>query len=91
MTELTDRLPSYVTRFIGREQEIAELEARLARASLVNICGVGGLGKTRLAIEVARRFSGVEKRVLGSAHRSVGSSGPGDGDRAGNRDARSVR
>jgi predicted ATPase/DNA-binding NarL/FixJ family response regulator len=62
MTELVaDRLPSYVTRFIGREQEIAELEAMLGPSGLVNICGVGGLGKTRLAIEVARRLSGVEK------------------------------
>jgi predicted ATPase len=62
MTELiTDRLPSYVTRFIGREREIAELEAMLGPSGLVNICGVGGLGKTRLAIEVARRLSGVEK------------------------------
>jgi predicted ATPase/DNA-binding NarL/FixJ family response regulator len=62
MTELiADRLPSYVTRFIGREREIAELEAMLRPSGLVNICGVGGLGKTRLAIEVARRLSGVEK------------------------------
>jgi predicted ATPase/DNA-binding NarL/FixJ family response regulator len=62
MTELVaDRLPSYLTRFIGREREIAELEAMLGPSGLVNICGVGGLGKTRLAIEVARRFSEAEK------------------------------
>jgi predicted ATPase len=58
---LADRLPSYLTRFVGREQEIAELEAMLEPRGLVTICGVGGLGKTRLAFEVARRLSEAEK------------------------------
>jgi hypothetical protein len=56
-----DRFPSYLTRFVGREREIAELEAMLEPRGLITICGVGGLGKTRLAIEVARRFSEAEK------------------------------
>ena len=50
-----DRFPSYLTRFVGREQEIAELEAMLDPRGLVTICGVGGQGKSRLAIEVASR------------------------------------
>jgi predicted ATPase/DNA-binding NarL/FixJ family response regulator len=54
---VADRLPSYVTRFVGREEEIAELETMVKPGGLVNICGVGGLGKTRLAIELARRWS----------------------------------
>ena len=51
-----DRLPTYLSRFVGRERELAELQELCARARLVTICGVGGLGKTRLAIELARRL-----------------------------------
>ena len=51
-----DRLPTYLSRFVGREPELAELQELCARSRLVTICGVGGLGKTRLAIELARRF-----------------------------------
>ena len=47
-----DRLPTYLTRFVGRDRELAELTARSSR--LVTLCGVGGIGKTRLAIEVAK-------------------------------------
>lgn len=50
-----DRLPTYLTRFVGREREIAALENLLWRHRVVTLCGVGGAGKTRLAIEVARR------------------------------------
>ena len=52
-----DRLPAYLTRFVGRKREIAELEGMLQSPGLVTVCGVGGLGMTRLAIEVARRRS----------------------------------
>ena len=51
----SDRLPTYLTRFVGREQELDALVARSA-ARLVTICGVGGAGKTRLAIELAKRL-----------------------------------
>ncbi|HET9648082.1 MAG TPA: LuxR C-terminal-related transcriptional regulator [Microlunatus sp.] len=51
-----DALPTYLTRFVGRRREMGELAARLEGARLVTVCGVGGAGKTRLAIEVAKRW-----------------------------------
>src|ERR1700756_2610683 len=41
------------TSFIGREPEVAELQATLKAHRLVTLTGVGGVGKTRLALEVA--------------------------------------
>src|ERR1700746_1870324 len=42
--------------FIGRETEVAEVEAALRAHRLVTLTGVGGVGKTRLATEVAARL-----------------------------------
>ena len=53
-----DRLPTYLTRFVGRSQELADLETLLGSNRLVTICGVGGTGKSRLAVEAARRCAG---------------------------------
>jgi len=50
-----DTLPTYLTRFIGREREIAAVLSMLHPGRLVTVCGVGGAGKTRLAIEAAKR------------------------------------
>jgi predicted ATPase/DNA-binding CsgD family transcriptional regulator len=47
-------LPASLTSFIGRERELAEVRARLADVRLLTLTGVGGCGKTRLALEVAR-------------------------------------
>ena len=49
-------LPSQLTSFIGREQEIAQLKDLLTTKRLVTLTGAGGAGKTRLAIEVADRL-----------------------------------
>jgi predicted ATPase len=44
------------TSFIGREWEIADVEAAVRAHRLVTLTGVGGVGKTRLAMEVAARL-----------------------------------
>jgi predicted ATPase/class 3 adenylate cyclase len=41
------------TSFIGRESEVAELQGAVKAHRLVTLTGVGGVGKTRLALEVA--------------------------------------
>jgi predicted ATPase len=48
-------LPYQLTSFIGREQEIAQLESLVTSNRLVTLTGSGGAGKTRLAIEAASR------------------------------------
>ena len=50
-------LPYRLTSFIGREQEIAQLEELVTANRLVTLTGTGGAGKTRLAIEVASRLA----------------------------------
>ena len=45
------------TSFIGRESEVAELHAAVKAHRLVTLTGVGGVGKTRLAVEVAARLA----------------------------------
>jgi predicted ATPase len=54
-------LPPVLTRFFGRQQESARLVDFLSRRTvrLVTLAGPGGVGKTRLAIEVAHRLVGV--------------------------------
>jgi predicted ATPase/DNA-binding CsgD family transcriptional regulator len=48
-------LPVAQSSFIGRERELTELAALLARSGLVSLVGPGGAGKTRLAIEAIRK------------------------------------
>jgi predicted ATPase len=48
-----NNLPLQVTNFVGRETELAELEALLESNRLVTIVGAGGIGKTRTALQVA--------------------------------------
>ena len=49
-------LKSASTSFVGREMLVAELEIAVKANRLVTLTGVGGVGKTRLALEVAARL-----------------------------------
>jgi len=51
--EIPNNLPQAQTSFVGREREISELKARLAHTRLITLLGMGGLGKTRLSLQVA--------------------------------------
>lgn len=46
-------LPRQTTSFVGRREDAAKIEALLDAGALVTIVGAGGIGKTRLALEVA--------------------------------------
>src|SRR5207245_1187663 len=76
-------LPLMLTRFFGREEEIARLlsllspkedakepSEKVTTPRLITLTGPGGAGKTRLAVEVARRLSGDVGRGAGRPHAS---------------------
>lgn len=51
--DIPNNLPHQGTSFIGREREIDEVKDMLASARLITLLGMGGLGKTRLSLQVA--------------------------------------
>jgi len=58
-------LPAPSTRLFGRDADVAEIAARLADTRLLTLTGVGGVGKTRLALSVAQQLG---LRQIGRAH-----------------------
>jgi predicted Ser/Thr protein kinase len=67
--------PERMTSFVGREDDIDRVKALLESSRLVTVAGPGGIGKTRLALEVA----GVLAPRYGEHVRFVGLAGVGDG------------
>ncbi|GGU35362.1 ATP-binding protein [Lentzea flava] len=53
-------LPAQTTTFIGRRAVLAETGALLGRARLVTLAGTGGVGKTRVALEIGRAVARAE-------------------------------
>ncbi|MDX6389967.1 MAG: hypothetical protein QOJ73_1030 [Streptosporangiaceae bacterium] len=51
-------VPVPVTSFVGREKDLAAVTGLLGEARLLTLHGPGGVGKTRLALEVASRTGG---------------------------------
>ncbi|MFI5387673.1 MAG: BTAD domain-containing putative transcriptional regulator, partial [Fimbriimonadales bacterium] len=47
------RIPKPLTNLIGREGAVAEVRALLRRSRLITLTGTGGIGKTRVALQVA--------------------------------------
>ena len=50
---LQNNLPVQLSRFIGRDRELAEVRALVESSRLVTLTGAGGCGKTRLSLQVA--------------------------------------
>ena len=48
-----NNLPGELTSLVGREEQLADLRGLLGKTRLLTLVGVGGVGKTRLAIRLA--------------------------------------
>src|SRR3984885_1812592 len=54
---ISQRLPVQFNSFVGREADIAQVRDLVIKNRLVTLTGAGGVGKTRMAIQVAGQFS----------------------------------
>jgi predicted ATPase len=51
--QIDNNLPVQLNSFVGRGRELAELTALLGQARMITLLGMGGLGKTRLSLQLA--------------------------------------
>jgi predicted ATPase/class 3 adenylate cyclase/DNA-binding CsgD family transcriptional regulator len=57
-TVVSQHLPAQLTSFVGRDAQIGEVRQILADNRLATLTGAGGVGKTRLAVQIAAQMSG---------------------------------
>jgi len=55
---VANNLPTQLTSFVGRERELHDLKALLADHRLITLIGPGGIGKTRLSLQLAAESIG---------------------------------
>jgi predicted ATPase/class 3 adenylate cyclase len=53
VSALPNNLPPQRSSFVGRETEMKEIQALLDQSALVTVLGMGGLGKTRITLQIA--------------------------------------
>ncbi len=90
-----NNLPLETTPLVGRDAEVVEIVASLERSRVVTLVGSGGIGKTRVALQVAARLLseyadgvwfvelaplGDGSVVAGAVAATMGLRLPGDGD-----------
>jgi hypothetical protein len=56
-TVVSHNLPVQLTSFVGRGAQMTDVEKLLVDNRLVTLTGAGGVGKTRLAVEIAARIA----------------------------------
>jgi predicted ATPase len=70
VTPSNHNLPSQLTPFIGRKDELAAITCRLQDPAcrLLTLVGPGGIGKTRLAIQAAQNLIDIQSKGIAFAH-----------------------
>ena len=57
--------PLELTSFVGRRSELSQLKNLVSASRLVTLTGIGGVGKTRLALRVATELRGAISPTAG--------------------------
>jgi predicted ATPase/class 3 adenylate cyclase len=57
LTALPGNLPRQLTSFVGRDREVEQVVGLVFERSVVTLTGVGGVGKTRLALQVGAELA----------------------------------